>query len=62
MKVYTYKFPVAWGQGQGVVVASSKEKAIEEIKETDFHYQGQEIVLTVVDTRKKSITINSWAE
>jgi len=61
MKVFTYEYDIRYGQGAGVVVAGTKEEAIEIINH-ELYCTVEDLKVTELDISKPTIVDMSWEE
>lgn len=67
MPIYTYEYQIKYGKGQGIVVAKSRKKAVELVKESPYYINnssGGRLKLTVIklSNGKPQIYDFSWSE
>jgi len=61
MKLFKYSYDIPYGQGCGVVIAKTKEEAIEMIKQKPY-YGIKDLEIEEVDINVSQIIDHSWSE
>jgi hypothetical protein len=61
MKLFKYTYDISYGQGCGIVLAKTKEKAIEMIEEKPYH-GIKDLEVEEVDIKISQIIDHSWSE